>query len=149
MLKYYRNIILDLFGNSFMVEDLKETKEWQEPQRTSVREDSSTELTYKSSAEVSFKRGLLLFLTIIFIPVVSYASNDRPLISYFTNSLVFQVIYAGGWYSVFITILLIGLCYYSQKFREVFLSIFFAICGIFLLILLYESYHNFRWITDY
>ena len=53
--------VLDLFRNSLLREDLKETRNF-DPQRTLVREDSSTGSTRKSSAEASFERGLIEFI---------------------------------------------------------------------------------------
>lgn len=72
--------------------------------------------------------------------------NDRPLISYFTDNLVFETIYNGGWYSVLIISILSIISVFSKGFREVFLSFVLAVFGLFLVILLYESYQDFQWL---
>ena len=87
---------------------------------------------------------LLLVLT----PQISHAAEHKTLVEYLTDNLVFAIIYNGGWYSLAIIIVVVILSMISKRFKEIFLSIFFAICGVFLIMLLYEAYQDFRWIPE-
>lgn len=87
---------------------------------------------------------LLLVLT----PRISYAAEHKTLVEYLTDNLVFAIIYNGGWYSLAVIVIVIILSMISKGFKEIFLSIFFAICGVFLMMLLYEAYQDFRWIPE-
>lgn len=87
-------------------------------------------------------------LLVVLAPGVSYASEHKTLITYLTDNLVFAIIYNGGWYSLAVIIIVIILSMLSKRFKEIFLSIFFAICGVFLMMLLYEAYQDFRWIPE-
>ncbi|MCP5369923.1 MAG: hypothetical protein H6909_04485 [Rickettsiaceae bacterium] len=85
---------------------------------------------------------------IVLMPNVTYAVEHKTLMNYFTDNLVFVIIYNGGWYSVGTIVIITILSMISQRFKEIFLSIFLAICGIFLMMLLYEAYEDFRWIPE-
>ncbi len=87
---------------------------------------------------------LLLVLT----PQISNAAEHKTLVEYLTDNLVFAIIYNGGWYSLAGIVIVIILSMISKGFKEIFLSIFFAICGVFLMMLLYEAYQDFRWIPE-
>lgn len=87
---------------------------------------------------------LLLVLT----PQISHAAEHKTLVEYLTDNLVFAIIYNGGWYSLAVIVIVIILSMISKGFKEIFLSIFFAICGVFLMMLLYEAYQDFRWIPE-
>lgn len=97
---------------------------------------------------VSNKETLYKLLLIALIPQVAYASEHKTLVGYLTDNLVFAIIYNGGWYSFATIVVVTILSFISKAFKEVFLSIFFAICGVFLMMLLYEAYQDFRWIPE-
>ena len=73
---------------------------------------------------------------------------NRPLISYFTDNIVFEIVYNGGWYSVGIISVLLLISMISQGFREMFFSIVLAIFGLFLMIFVYEAVQDFKWIPE-
>ena len=68
---------------------------------------------------------LLLVLT----PRISHAAEDKTLVEYLTDNLVFAIIYNGGWYSLAVIVIVIILSMIFKSFKEIFFSIFFAICG--------------------
>ncbi|MEM6339307.1 MAG: hypothetical protein AAF673_05225 [Pseudomonadota bacterium] len=72
--------------------------------------------------------------------------RNRRIISYFVDNIVFQTLYAGGYYTFGVILVLAVLSYFSRKFRQVFLSILFAIFGVFLLIFVYEAFEDFEFI---
>lgn len=87
-------------------------------------------------------------LLVVLTPQLSYAAEHKTLVEYLTDNLVFAVIYSGGWYSLAVIVIVVILSMISKGFKEIFLSIFFAICGVFLIMLLYEAYQDFRWIPE-
>ena len=87
-------------------------------------------------------------LLVVLTPRISHAAEHKTLVEYLTDNLVFAIIYNGGWYSLAVIIIVIILSMISKRFKEIFLSIFFAICGVFLMMLLYEAYQDFRWIPE-
>lgn len=71
---------------------------------------------------------LLLFLL---NPLTVFAKSKNSLISYFTDNIVFQTLYAGSYYTLGSIVILSIFLWYSEKFRQVFLSVFLAILVIF------------------
>jgi hypothetical protein len=92
--------------------------------------------------------NLAAVLFVVLTPRISHAAEHKTLVEYLTDNLVFAIIYNGGWYSLAVIIIVIILSMISKNFKEIFLSIFFAICGVFLMMLLYEAYQDFRWIPE-
>ena len=72
--------------------------------------------------------------------------RNRRVISYFVDNIIFQTLYEGGYYTLGIILILSVFSYFSRKFRQVFLSILFAILGFFLLIFVYEALEDFEFI---
>lgn len=92
--------------------------------------------------------NLGVVLLLVLTPQISHAAEHKTLVEYLTDNLVFAIIYNGGWYSLAVIVIVIILSMISKGFKEIFLSIFFAICGVFLMMLLYEAYQDFRWIPE-
>lgn len=88
-----------------------------------------------------------VFLLFLGYALSAFAENrNRRIISYFVDNIVFQTLYAGGYYTLGIILILSVFSYFSRKFRHVFLSILFAIFGVFLLVFVYEAFEDFEFI---
>ncbi|HJK86516.1 MAG TPA: hypothetical protein QKA08_01940 [Candidatus Megaira endosymbiont of Nemacystus decipiens] len=92
---------------------------------------------------------IVTFLVMVSFLRTSFASEtNRTLISYFTDNILFEIVYNGGWYSAVIIVLCLLISLIWKAFREVFFSIVLAIFGLFLLIFAYEAVQDFRWIPE-
>lgn len=88
-----------------------------------------------------------IFLVFLVYALTAFAENrNRRIISYFVDNIVFQTLYAGGYYTLGIILILSIVSYFSRKFRQVILSILFAIFGVFLLVFVYEALEDFEFI---
>ncbi|MDP5110302.1 MAG: hypothetical protein NWP47_02820 [Rickettsiaceae bacterium] len=88
-----------------------------------------------------------VLLLLVLSPMTAFAkSSNRSIISYFTDSIVFQTLYAGGYYTLGIILVLSIFSLYSEKFRQVFLSVVLAILGVLLLTFIYEALEDFEFI---
>ncbi len=72
--------------------------------------------------------------------------RNRRVISYFVDNIVFQTLYSGGYYTLFLILILVVVSYFFKKFRQIFLSILLAIFSVFLLVFVYESLEDFEFI---
>lgn len=90
------------------------------------------------------------FLLVLLFPIGNcFAdSRNRPIISYFVDNIVFQIIVSGGYYSLAIILGVSTGAYFHKKFREVTLSILLAFVGIFLLIFVYQAFEDFNWLPE-
>lgn len=88
---------------------------------------------------------LLLFLL---NPLTAFAKGKNGVISYFTDNIVFQTLYAGGYYTLGVILILSIFSWYSEKFKQAFLSVLLAILGIFLLIFAYKAFEDFEFIPS-
>ncbi len=75
-------------------------------------------------------------------------SGTRPVISYFVDNVVFEIIASGGYYSLGTMLILAILAWKFKKFREVLLSILMAIFGIVLLVFVYQALEDFDWLPQ-
>ena len=92
-------------------------------------------------------RYVFIFILLLGHTFTAFAEvRHRRIISYFVDNIVFQILYAGGYYTIGVILVLSVLSYFSRKFREIFLSILFAFFGIFLLIFVYEALEDFEFI---
>ena len=88
-----------------------------------------------------------VFLLFLLNPLTAFAKGKgKSIISYFTDSFVFQILYDGGYYTLGVILLLTICSWYSEKFRHVLLSMILAIFGILLLTFIYEALENFEFI---
>jgi hypothetical protein len=76
------------------------------------------------------------------------ADRNRTVMSYFFDNIVFQILYAGGYFTVAILISLVIISYFSKKFRQIFLSISLAIFGMLLLVFVYEALEDLEFIPS-
>jgi hypothetical protein len=92
------------------------------------------------------------FCTIVLFCLPAFSAfaygSSRPLISYFTNNIVFHVLYSGGYFTLAILITLIIISYFSKKFKQVFLSFSLAIFGLLLLTFIYEALEDLEFIPS-
>lgn len=92
-------------------------------------------------------RHISIFVLFLGYSCAAFAEvRNRRIISYFVDNIVFQTLYAGGYYTFGVILVLSVISYFSRKFRQVFLSVVFAIFGFFLLIFVYEALEDFEFI---
>ena len=99
---------------------------------------------------LSFKK-LCAVLYFVLLPIgncFAYGDNNRPVISYFVDNVVFEIIASGGYYSLGTMVVLAILAWRFKKFREVLLSILMAIFGIILLVFIYQALEDFDWLPE-
>ncbi len=94
-----------------------------------------------------FKK-LCVFLCMALLPMGNCFADDRnrPVISYFVDNIIFEIIASGGYYSLGTAVILAILAWRFKKFREVLLSILMAIFGIVLLVFVYQALEDFDWL---
>jgi hypothetical protein len=92
--------------------------------------------------------GRFVTFSLFLLPAATVLAEvrNRRVISYFVDNIVFQTLYAGGYYTLFLILILIAVSYFFKKFRQIFLSILTAIFGIFLLVFVYEALEDFEFI---
>jgi len=103
-----------------------------------------------SSRRLFFKKLCLVFY-IVLLPLGSCFAkddNNRPIISYFVDNVVFEIIASGGYYSLGGIVILCIASWRFKKFREVLLSILMAILGIVLLVFVYQAFEDFDWLPE-
>ena len=94
-------------------------------------------------------KKLYLILVLALLPLnKSFAVENRPIISYFVDNIVFEIIASGGYYSLVVAVILTILACIFKKFREVLLSILIAIFGIILLVFVYQAFEDFNWLPE-
>lgn len=95
-----------------------------------------------------FKKLRLIF-GLALLPINnSFAADNRPIISYFVDNIVFEIIASGGYYSLAAAVILTVLACIFKKFREVLLSVLIAIFGIILLVFVYQAFEDFNWLPE-
>lgn len=95
----------------------------------------------------NIKRAFVLLL-FLFNPLTAFAKGRNGVISYFTDNIVFQTLYAGGYYTLGAILILSIFSWYSEKFRQAFLSVLLAILGVLLLIFIYKAFEDFEFIPS-
>ena len=100
-------------------------------------------------SNLSFKK-LCVVLYLVLLPIGSCFADtgNRPIISYFVDNVVFEIIASGGYYSLGTMVVLAILAWKFKKFREVLLSILMAIFGIILLVFIYQALEDFDWLPE-
>ena len=90
---------------------------------------------------------ICVFICCFFYSTIALAEvRNRSIKSYFVDNVVFQTLYAGGYYTLGIILVLAILCSIFKKFRTLLLSLLMAIFGIFLLIFVYQALEDFEFI---
>lgn len=101
---------------------------------------------YRGEYNIKYCSVFLLFLL---NPLTAFAKGgNKSIMSYFIDNIVFQTLYAGGYYTLGVILVLSIFLWYFEKFRQVFFSILLAILGVFLLILVYEALKDFEFIPS-
>jgi hypothetical protein len=72
--------------------------------------------------------------------------GNKPVIYYFTDNIITEIIFRGGYYSVLVGLVLAIIAVVNKNFRHILLSVVLAIFGLFLVLFLYEAFSNFEWI---
>jgi hypothetical protein len=93
-----------------------------------------------------FKKLWLIGLVLLPINSSFAADRNRPIISYFVDNVVFEIIASGGYYSLAVALIFTILAWRFKKFREVLLSVLIAIFGVILLIFVYQAFEDFNWL---
>lgn len=90
-----------------------------------------------------------IFASVIFtiFPICNaFAYTDRSLVSYVTGNIIWRVIMEGGYYSLGILGVLAILALIFKSFRTTILSLFMALCALFLFVLMYEVVQEMGWV---
>ena len=101
-----------------------------------------------TSKRLFFKK-LCVLLYVVLLPIgncFAYGDNNRSVISYFVDNVVFEIIASGGYYSLGGAVILSIAAWRFKKFREFLLSVLMAILGIILLVFIYQALEDFDWL---
>ncbi len=95
-----------------------------------------------------YTRQLFILFAAIMLPVsnVTAGSRNKPVIEYFTDNILTQILVSGGYYTLGVIVIMLVLSAVFKGFRIIFFSVVMAIFGILLLVFVFESLDNLEWI---